>query len=211
MGFESMVTVQAEVGDIDKIVEAAKVLLELMLEEPEEIHIPAQVFLERVIDGSCIQGGNKGDVLLWGGIWNYFREEEFTPWVARLMDATQNEWNTNLHISWEHEQSASREVKVFWFSCRGGKLLWADIPEGIRMHWGVCDDSGPHVGDQYAKELILDIDGKKYPDHDTCRHCRTIISDGFQWVGHNEGFWRRCPACGDERRALKVHIWKDED
>lgn len=207
MGSESMVTVQAGVGDIGKIVEAAKVLLELMLEEPEEIHIPAQVFLERVIDGSCIQGGNKGgDVLLWGGIWNYFREEEFTPWVARLMDATENEWGTNLHISWEHEQCEHRDTKVFWFSCRNQKLLWALIPRTQRMHWGVCGHSGPDIGDQRVSEVILVMDGKRWPDHDTCRWCGKIVGK-FKW----EGDFRICPICEHRRPVLRAHLWKDED
>jgi hypothetical protein len=206
MGFESMVIVTAEVGEIDVIASAAGALLELMGESPDDIHRPAQAFLESVINGSAFKGGDKGDVLLWGGIWNYFREDDFTTWLARLIEATPSEWLTNVQLSWEQEQSESRKVKAFWKSCRGGKLLWAEIPSDMRLHWGVCGDSSPHNGDSRPGEVILDVDGKKFPDHDTCRKCGVIATKGFHW----EGRIRRCPSCGDERPVLKAHIWKDE-
>ena len=210
MGFESMVTVQAEVCDIGKIKEAAQVLLDLMLENPDEVHDPAKAFLAAVAKGKAFQYGNKGDVLLWGGIWNYFREDDFTPWLARLIEATTEEWNTNIHLSWEQEQSESRSVKVFWWSCRGGKLLWAEVPPTQRMHWGVCGDSGPSVGDEYPTQVILDVEGKKYPDHDTCRRCGTIVVakyGGWHW----EGAWRKCPHCKTRIPVLKAHLWKEPD
>ena len=119
MGSESMGVITAEVGDIDKIAEAAKVLFELFMEQGDEW--PDQwtkAFLTAVAEGKPFHGGNKGDILLWGGVWNYFREESFTPWLARLIEATPGEWYTNIQLSWEHEQSESRSVKAFWFSCR---------------------------------------------------------------------------------------------
>lgn len=208
MAHESMVVVQAEVGDIDKIASAAGALLELFNEQADEWPDKwTQAFLMAVADSRCFQGGNKGDVLLWGGIWNYFREDDFTPWLARLIEATPEEWLTNVQLSWEVEQSEHRQVKVFWWSCRGGKLLWAEVPSDMRLHWGVCGDSGPSVGDRYPGQVILDVDGTKYPDHDTCRRCGVIATQGFHW----EGSIRRCPSCGNERLVLKAHLWKEPD
>jgi len=211
MGFESMVTVQAEVCDIAKIMEAAKVLLDLMLEDRDNVHKPAMSFISAVAHDEVFQFGDKGDVLLWGGIWNYFREDDFTPWLARLIEATPNEWNTNVHLSWEQEQSESRSLKVFWWSCRrGGKLLWSVVPPNQRMHWGVCGDSGPTIGDGGVPgNVILDMDGEKCPDNDTCRRCGTIVGakyGGFIW----EGYWRKCPHCKTRIPVLKAHLWKDE-
>lgn len=208
MGFESMVTVQAEAIDVEKIQETAKVLLELLLEK-ESFQAASRSFLEAIVEGIAFQGGNKGDVLLWGGIWNYFREESFTPWVARLLENSRGHWGTSTHISWEPEQSEERKTKVFWFEngFRGGRLIWAEIPSHLRMHWGICSSEAPHVGDRYPHEVILDIDGERTPDHDTCRKCRTIFRDGF----HFEGGKRRCPSCGDERNVLRAHAWKDEE
>jgi len=213
MGCESMVTVQAEVCDIDKIAESAKVLLDLFMEQADE-HPSAWIkaFLTAVSEKACFQGGNKGDVLLWGGIWNYFWEPEFTPWLARLIEATPDEWNTNIHLSWEQEQSEHRDLKVFWLSCRrGGKLIWAEVPPTHRMHWGVCGGSGPTIGDNGSPgEVILDLDGAKHPNHDTCRRCGVIVGakyGGFHW----EGGWRKCPHCKTRIPVLKAYTWKDEE
>lgn len=209
MAHESMVVVSAEVGDIDKIASAAGALLELFEEQSDEWPDRwTQAFLMAVADSKCFQGGNKGDVLLWGGVWNYFREDDFTPWLARLIEATPGEWLTNVQLSWEAEQSESRSVKAFWWSCRGGKLLWAFIPPNQRLHWGVCSDSGPHVGDGGVPgNVIVDVDGKKYPDNDTCRRCGKIITQGFHW----EGYWRQCPECKTKIPVLKAHLWKEPD
>jgi hypothetical protein len=206
-----MVTVSAEVCP-EKIMEASKVFLELACEDPG-IPRASLRFLESVVEGRCFQHGDKGTLLLWGGSWNYFREEDFTPWLARLIDATPGEWLTNVQLSWELEQTECRRVKVFWFSCRGGKLLWAEVPPDKRMHWGVCGDSGPVIGDRGSPgSVILDVEGKKYPDSEFCSRCKAVlprrgaVHSGFHW----EGGWRKCVNCGYRVPVLKAHIWEDK-
>jgi len=176
-----------------------------MEQEDEYSDMWTKAFLESIIDGKAFQEGDKGNVLLWGGIWNYFREEDFTPWLARLIEATNDEWETNIHLSWEHEQCEHRDTKVFWFSCRNQKLIWASIPRTQRMHWGECGHSGPIIGDNRVNEVILIVDGTKWPDHDTCRWCGKIVGK-FKW----EGDWRICPECDHRRPVLRAYRWKDE-
>lgn len=204
MGCEWMVTVQAEVGDFRAIYQAANELSKRAQKEHEEDPCHEVLsFFQAILGERALFRGNKGDVFLWGGVWNYFQPDDFTDWLARLVSMTPEAWNTNVHLSWEQEQSKERKLRVVWpEQFRGNAVLVADIPQGLRWHWGVCSYSG------MPARAIARVDGVPWtPNHmGSCLACRSYIGR-FQWLVH-DGL-RICPRCDDRKPFVEVRTWEE--
>lgn len=202
MGCEWMVTVQAEVGDFRVIYQAANELSKRAQKEHEEDPCHEVLsFFRAILGEQALFGGNKGDVLLWGGLWNYFLPDDFTDWVARLVSMTVKEWETNVHLSWEQEQTGERHLRVIWPErFRNHAVLVADIPRGRNWHWGVCSDSG------IPGRMLARIDGVPWVQGpmDTCPACRSIVGAFRWWKG-----LRICPKCDDRKPFVEVRTWKE--
>lgn len=218
MAVEVMFTVQAEVSDINVLVDHAKSLQAETVGVIDGVECLEFVrFVEAMADRRVFFAGSKGYVLLWGGIWNYSTfVGDFTDELAKLMRRTYREWLTNVIISWETEQDRDRRERILWFQepaiRRKGldNILVADVPRvGARWPWGQCSEDGP------PSDTIMRIDGEPYPKLDrndwcTCPSCCRMV-EHYHWEGRGGGTGvRRCLNCGDEQTYIDVRIWKQK-
>lgn len=199
-----MVTVQAEVTDIGLLVKAATELKQRAEADPGNRWDQEVVsFFEAIVSKRAFFLGNKGDVLLWGGVWNYFRGDDFTDWIARLVAETPSCWGTNVHLTWELEQQQQSNLRVVWpEQFRGYAVMVADVPPDMRWHWGVCSYSG------VPARALARLDGFPWSrvPMDTCQACkRTGVK--FTWVAG----MRVCSNCDNRRPFVEVKLWKEPE
>ena len=163
MAFEVMLTVQAEVDENEVIMDVAKTYPKWEDFSSDEKYADATpqfeffCFTRDVAAGKVFFSGNKGgDVLLWGGIYNYAQGEDFVDHLGHFMAKCPEQWLSNVIVTWEREQSAVRNGRLLWTSKTIGfdaevgrttdeRKVYSTDMLNDSYAWNICELKGPPV------------------------------------------------------------------